>query len=396
MKKIIIILLIFLFLGTVGVLYYFKHPLFITYTHTQKLDREIVLKSLLLGKKFLLRNQRPEGNFNYAYDFLDPDFNAGNDSPVRQAGALWGLSLINEFEASFQTKVAIEKGIRFFERKSRKITNGSLINYRGGGSGRTGTVALVSLSIIDYMRSANFEAEDKPYYYSLLNNYLTLLISLKTDDNRIHKQYQTNDGKGVGGPSPYFDGETLLALTKAKKYLDYPIPKEKILNMAGAMYKAYVTEARKEDPDSKLTKGFFQWGSMSFYEIYTAGWDDSYAEKTIELSHWMIDVHKTLIRTKNTAYAYEGMISGWELARITDDAWSQKKIGAVIDFGLDKLIRWQVGNPKQNIFLRNNPPKTELALGGVMNERNGPLLRIDVTQHQSHALILALKYFYKE
>lgn len=396
MKKVIIILLIFLFLGTVGVLYYFKHPLFITYTHTQKLDREMVLKSLLLSKKFLLRNQRPEGNFHYAYDFLDPDFNAGNDSPVRQAGALWGLSLINEFEASFQTKVAIEKGIRFFESKSRKITKGSLINYRGGGFGRTGTVALVSLSIIDYMRSANFEAEDKPYYYSLLNNYLTLLISLKTEDDRIHKQYRTNDGKGVGGPSPYFDGETLLALTKAKKYLDYPIPKEEILNMADAMYNAYVTEARKNDPDSKLTKGFFQWGSMSFYEIYTAGWDDSYAEKTIELSHWMIDVHKTLIRTKNTAYAYEGIISGWELARITDDTWSQKKIGAVIDFGLNKLIRWQVGNPKQNIFLRNNPPKTELALGGVMNERNGPLLRIDVTQHQSHALILALKYFYKE
>ena len=39
----------------------------------------------------------------------------------------------------------------------------------------------------------------------------------------------------------------------------------------------------------------------------------------IELSDWMIDVHQTLLRGRNTAYAHEGIIHAYELARRKND-----------------------------------------------------------------------------
>ena len=67
-----------------------------------------------------------------------------------------------------------------------------------------------------------------------------------------------------------------------------------------------------------------------------------------------------------------------------------------IDTGLYKLTGWQVGGPLQhgNSFLLKYPTNDPLAVGGIMNHRERPPLRIDVTQHQMHAVILALKYVY--
>jgi UDP-N-acetylmuramoyl-tripeptide--D-alanyl-D-alanine ligase len=166
---------------------------------------------------------------------------------------------------------------------------------------------------------------------------------------------------------------------------------------AEAMYQAYVVEALRQDPDSDLTKGFYQWGSMALLEMYDAGWDrhEEYAERCIELAHWMIDVHRTLERRRNTAYAMEGLICAWELARRTGDTASQRKIGAVIDEGLYKLTTWQFGSPVANDYLRGLTEAPPAAVGGVMSAADDPRLRIDTTQHQMHAVILARKFIYR-
>ncbi len=221
-------------------------------------------------------------------------------------------------------------------------------------------------------------------------------FGLRRDDGHFSGSYNLKNGLSCGKPSPYFDGETLLTLCKAAKYLGYDSLRSIIEESAENMYQFYVTEARQKDADSNQTKGFYQWGSMSFYEISSAGWGDLWAERTIELAFWMIDTHRTLMRNRNTAYAYEGMISAWQLAKLTGNEWAMKKIGTVIDIGLSKLISWQVGGPLQNSFLENNPPARNLAIGGVMNHRKEPLLRIDVTQHQCHAIILARRFLYTD
>ena len=135
---------------------------------------------------------------------------------------------------------------------------------------------------------------------------------------------------------------------------------------------------------------------MAFYEMATSGWADTtkYGDYTIELADWMIDVHNTLWRKRNTGYAYEGIIHAYQLASERQDREHAGKFACVTDIGLEKLTSWQVGSPINNIYIRMGDPDAPLAVGGVQNHARKSTLRIDVTQHQMHAVILALRYIY--
>ena len=139
---------------------------------------------------------------------------------------------------------------------------------------------------------------------------------------------------------------------------------------------------------------------MAFHELFTSGWagTEKYGPRVIRLSDWMIDVHRVLRRTKNTAYAYEGLISAWEAARLSKNNHAMKKIANVIDSGLHKLTSWQVGGPLEsgNAFLKGRNNGDPNAVGGGMNSKNDPQLRVDVTQHQMHAVILARRFIYQK
>ena len=166
------------------------------------------------------------------------------------------------------------------------------------------------------------------------------------------------------------------------------------------MAKRYTIDAWQEDVDSPLTKGFYQWGSMAFWEYQDAGWKqgDMLGDCILVMAWWMINTHRTLARNRNTGYAYEGIIHAYRLAKTRKLQLATKVLVSTIDTGLYKLTGWQVGGPLESLnpFLLDHPTNDILALGGVMNQKNGASLRIDVTQHQMHAVILALKNVYTE
>jgi UDP-N-acetylmuramoyl-tripeptide--D-alanyl-D-alanine ligase len=363
------------------------------------LTESVLERSLNLGKHYLLNSQNPDGSFIYMYNWITKR-TKNEHSQVRQAGALWGLSLIYHNNPDAELARALQKGIEFFERNSNQSTDGKKwITFPEDLSGKTGTVALYALSLIDALRRPEFLDDDfRESLESNLEKYLSFLVSLRTEDGLFYRSYTYDKGKGFGSsPSPYFDGETLLALTKAAKYLDRRELIPIILASADAMYTTHVDNALRVDPDSDKTKGFFQWGIMSFFELATSDWKDAkaYGHKAIDLANWMIDVHCTLSRSKNTAYAYEGIILARELARQNNDFFHVNKFTCVTDKGLRRLASWQVGGPMQNSYLRNRRYSMDKrAMGGVMNSKRDNHLRIDVTQHQMHAVILALRYIY--
>lgn len=359
------------------------------------LSRATLDRSLELGRAYLLNNQRPEGNFIYQYHILGKRF-LGGDSEVRQAGALWGLALIHQDLPTVETREAILEGLAFFHRHSEVTEDGRrYVVYPDSGSGSTGTVALVALTLIDLLR-ADDDLEGREELESELDQYLEFLLSLRRADGHFYGGYSHTEGLPMGEPSPYFDGESLLALTKAAKYLERSALRPLTVESAASMYERWVDFALIEDPDSPLTKGFYQWGSMSYYELYTSKWPGTevWADRVIDLAYWMIDVHRTLERRRNTAYAYEGIITAWEVARLTGNEEAQKKLGEVIAEGLTKLTSWQVGGPLPNPFFGARKITDRLAVGGVMNAADDPLLRIDVTQHQMHAVLLARRFVY--
>ncbi len=367
---------------------------------SKRLSREILDRSLEIGTQFMLNNQKPEGNFNYEYHWIRQKQNP-EDSQVRQAGALWGLTLIYQDRPTPVVAEAIEKALAFFERLSRLTPDGArYIVYPGDSVNSTGTVALCALAHIDYLRAVGPQLSDTKYqkYQQHLDEYLKFLVNARTDEGVWYRYYRIEDGQPFGEHTPYFDGESLLALVKAAKYLGRDALKSVALDAAQMGYRINIRDALRAHPDSRITKGYYQWSSMAFFELATSGWPDTekYGDYVLDLADWMIDVHRTLQRTRNTAYAYEGIIHAYELAVQRQDTKRTKKLACVIDTGLEKLTSWQVGGPIPNKFIRQHGTDDPLALGGVQNHRSQPTLRIDVTQHQMHAVILARRYVYKQ
>ncbi len=368
------------------------------------LKRDILERSLALGRQFLLKNQKPEGNFNYQYNFIQRSFDP-SDSQVRQAGTLWSIALLYHYEQTPDVQEALDRGLQFFfEHTAPGSVPGSLrVAYPGDGNCDTGTVALVSLAIIEYLRTAQAgRVALSPEYLGQLNHhldgYLAHLKFMRLDDKHFARTYHALGDRRSLDSSPYFDGETLLCLCKAAKYLDRTDLIPLIEETAPVLAKAYTHDAWRTDKDSDQTKGFFQWSCMAFWEYQDAGWAQAemFGDTLLSLSWWMIVTHRTLGRSRNTAYAYEGIIHAYLLAQARNDKAAIATLEDTIDRGLFKLTSWQVGGPLQseNSFLTANPTDDPLAVGGVMNHSREALLRIDVTQHQMAAVMLALRHVY--
>ncbi len=361
-------------------------------TLTRPLNRTLLDQSLALGTKFLLASQLPSGTFRYHVNFITGE-TAPEQGLVRQAGALWGLALIHQDQPTKATREGILRGLAFFQQHSHVTPQQRrFIRYPGAVDGDSGVVALVALTLIDFLR-----AEPAGQHAALrvqLGQYLEFLLSLRRTDQHFHRKYLLRSGEGWGKASPYFDGEILLALVKAACYADRKDLQQQCLRSADAMYRDYVKDAVQQRQDSATTKGFYQWGSMAFLELYGSAWDSTqpYAQYAINMAHWMIDVHHMPQRRRNTAYALEGVISAYSLALQTDDSDAAKKFRHAIEQGLTKLVSWQVAGPIPSAYLRDATRFDASCAGGILGADGNPWLRIDTTQHQMHATILARRY----
>jgi len=369
-------------------------------------SKEMLQESLALGTGFILANQKPAGNFEYEYDWINKTYNP-EDNSVRQAGALWGLALIYAHTRDAKLLEPIERGLAFFERYSKVRTDGArYVIYPGETDGSLGTVALAALAHIEYLNAheADLSEEALTHQKDLLDGYLRFISTAVTRDKLFAGSYDMNGISG-GRPSSYSDGESLLTLVKAARYRGYPQWEQQVKELANAGYAINVKQALKDDPDSDTTKGYYQWSSMAYRELAESGWDDTekYGEYAIDLADWMIDTHKVLTRTRNTGYAFEGILSAYAVANDRGDKKHAQKFRCAAETGLSKLTSWQLGNPAANTFITSQFEEDSKALatasggapskawGGIQNAANEPLLRIDVTQHQMHAVIFALE-----
>jgi len=365
------------------------------------MTREMLLESFRLGRDFMIANQKPEGNFNYEYDFVAKK-QSPLDNQVRQAGALWGIALCHQFEPTDASREALKKGFDFFFRNSRPGPDDSLIvYYPGAKTVLTGTVALVALAIVDYLSAEpNLEETVRADLDRKLVGYLNFIRNQQFKSGGFSMGLVRGVNVRLGKSSPYFDGESMLALSKAAKYAGHPEYVPTIERGAKYLAKKYTVDAWRKEQDSDKTKGFYQWGSMSFWEYQDAGWKDAdvYADTTLALAWWIVNTHGILRRTRNTGYSFEGLTHAYRIAEKRGDRAIASRLERTIDKGMNKLTSWQVEGPlvKRNKFLLKHRTEDPLAIGGIMNHRSEPGLRIDVTQHQMHAVILALRHLYKE
>ncbi len=361
-----------------------------TSTWTQALSPESIDQSLALGLRFLLNCQRPDGSLIYEIDAVR-GVDLGTRNSVREIGGLWALAAYHRRKPTPETSDAVLKCLRRHNAHSKSnAAAGRFLCEPKAREGATNTVALYVLALLDFLE-ADYDLPPavRAECEKNLSESTTFLVSLRLGNGRFASTYSCPDGRPLGAPSPYSDGEALLALTRAAKIDGNEKLREVVLESGAIMYGWYIRSGLRANPKNVEAQGFYQWGSMAFYELYTSGWPETkpYAGRTIAMARWMIDVCNLLNARGNTAHAFEGLAVAWELARLTKDTKNQQYIGNAIDKGLSKLTTWQIASPLAGDAIPNtfSSPK---AVGGVVGAEGDPRLRIDVTQHQMHALML--------
>lgn len=363
-------------------------------------------RSIELGTRFMIAHQKPAGNFDYEYDWKAKHYSK-EDNAARQSGALWGLSLLHAFargsKASPELRTALTRGLAYFDAGARTTEGGGRYpvypaDVDGGANGTApiGAAALVTLAVIDYVRSLPAtDVLDRQRWTKRANEYVGFLASSIRPEGTWPGDYKFDTGAGVGAHSPYSDGEALLALVTAMKYLDRDDLRPVVERAAIEGHRVNVERARAEAADSAKTKGYYQWSSMAYYELATSPMAETpgappYGEWLMDLADWIIDVHHVVGRPRNTGYAYEGIVSALAWAKSKKDPRAEK-FACATHRGLSTLLGWQVGHPRASSLGETDDPK---AVGGIQNHATEPQLRIDVVQHQMHATMLAVEHLF--
>ena len=341
-------------------------------------SRDQLADAYRLGVQYLVAAQTPAGDFTYAYDWVANRVVPGNNL-VRQAGAAWVLALAYERDPDPALQAAVERSLAYFDRGHGTTADGArYVRAPGHVSDGIGAIALVALAELAYIRAGRGDLAE---HTARLDGYLRFLLAARRDDGMLYGTYATDDGAHAGEPSPYGDGEALLALAMTARYLDRTDLRAPIADLARAAVAGHAGE----------TKAFYQWSTMALYELIGTGWPEfqPYAQTIFDMTDWELGPHRLLHRKSNVAYALEGLIPAAELARTLGDRDRATGYARAAHQLLAKLLTLQIGGVTANAFIRAHDPDRR-AIGGVQSERSDPVLRIDVTQHQTHAVMQAL------
>ena len=362
------------------------------------LDAGTVDRSIAAGTAFLLRLQRSEGNFCYEYDYATR-VEAMDDDAVRQAAGLWALATLHRARPDLGVEPGLRRGLRYF--RDRSVLTPDRCRYPaypGTKVGITGVPALIALTLLDYLAAApKLTSGERDELRADLTGYVRFLLSLRRPDGLFPSAYSLQDGTGSGDPSPFYDGESLLALLKYAKAFDQPDLRAPLLQSADLMYARHALAARQRSPTDEEMRSFYQWGSMAFYEISTTDWveRERFAARTLEMADWIIRDWKILAFPGNAGPAYEGLAVAYATAVLYQRPEEINRLAYVLDRGLYKHTTFQIGGPLPTPEIPAAALKDERARGGIVRESTHTRLRVDVTQHQMHALILARRFLYK-
>lgn len=367
------------------------------------LTRTALVHSLEAARAYYLNQQKSDGSFIYGKDMASDEVYE-DDNQVRQAGALWGLASLNRDRGNEPTRRGVVLGLDFFARCMTVLPTGeSTVVYPGEENIKTGTVALYCLSLIEFLRGqeASLPKELKDRYRTYLDLNITYLQSMEMPDGSWARSYDAPSGFRETVASPYYDGETLLAYCKAARYLGRTDLAPRIEFALPRLIAKYTVVCWRPGGDTNLTKGFYQWGCMASAEYMEAGWTthaELAADAALAMSWWLLYDNQLEYRQGNTAYAVEGLVGAWRAARVRGDKESMTVLRETSERIINQLITLQYGGPYKdfNPLLKSLPRVKPESFGGISASRDSAVVRIDVHQHQTHAMLMILNSFFAE
>lgn len=311
---------------------------------------------------FMLAMEESDGSFKYQFNYETGEFSDKN-SIVRQAGATFGLA--EYYRATRDGRVAnrLRQALQTLESWSVGDDGKQFVKGpRKKDKIRSGASALTLMTTLLYQ---DIHADDSSFT-AWRENLKRGLCSLLVPGQGIAISPDTTN------QSPYFDGETWLALAMyADRY-----PADALVSETLPKLEAWLMAHYKEYNGS-----FFHWGAMAASRRYLTTGDEKYISFALDQY-----AQSQLNPERMQCYALEG-VGGIALALPKGHPAREKLIGD-IKISLEKFVLH-----RQFIlpYLENEKPVAPNAaayFGGFQGSSAGGL-RIDDTQHCLSALLKA-------
>ncbi len=344
-----------------------------------------------LGARWLARNVRPSGKYQYVYDPEANRYENGKYNPVRHAGVTYSLFQATEAFGDDSLRIAAEKATRFMIDSSPLVEDGRRAFVFANRS-KLGAQALALVALLERRRVVG-----DSLYDGEIREMAEFLLSMEIPEEpgRYFQSYSTTQGGRLYTPfSDYYPGEALLALVR----LDQQFPDGPYLKYAqrAAHYLVHVRDG--DLPSLMSVPREDHWLTMALAELYPIVPDPAYVQVVSlqaesMLGHqytqgdgnaWAVGASRLRnpVNYTSTATKAEALIAAWQLARLRGDAELESRLANGARRTVQFLMRVQYTDENSAPFRR-----PDRLIGAWSQDVVKPYVRMDFVQHSVSALL---------
>jgi len=341
---------------------------------------------------WLLRAQKPDGDFTYVYNAAKDSVEEGGYCIVRHAGAAWSLVQLYGATREARFRAGAYRALEWLLKHVR--SRGEMAWFEYGGQCPLGGAALGLVALLEYRSAA-----DAKLFDGEIRRLGRLLVFLQRDDGFFWSHYDPKAHRGLlpEGHVPLFaPGEAFLALVRLQRALPDPAWQQaavKAADFVAARRDAWYLEhdLPMVHPDA--------WVMMALDELHALGaarrahTDYGFflarqillEQETPETARWRDHVGAPRApaeapSSSPAASRCEGLLAAWRLARRMGVATADYRRAILLS------ARFQLAHQcgAINSYLLPRPLE---ALGGFFSSYADHRIRIDGVQHNISSLL---------
>lgn len=284
---------------------------------------------------------------------------------MREMGALWSITLLEDFLGDERYGNLTERGFRHFEKEFVYDQDNDFFFVNITPSKiKLGYSAFIILSLLE------MEHELKDYY---LEQFARGILYQQNEDGSFKTFFYSNEDTGV----EYYPGESMFALMKLYGHTGNRTYLEAV-EKAFPFYRDYFR--------STNSTAIIPWQTQAAYHLYQATKKPEYADFIFEMSDYLLKVYFPVdncsgfqLQSSTISVHMEGVIQAYRLAQQLNERDREKCYRNFILEGANFMLSLQVTDTA-NIF------EIE-AVGGFRGNEDSQIMRVDQNQHAVMALM---------
>jgi len=347
----------------------------------RRITRKDLRAAYLAGAEWFLRNQRPDGSFNYLYYPLDDSYEDKEDSLARQTGVAYALYRIYRQTGKHAFYEAGERSLAFLLRQKRE--KGGIAFLATSRKGELGPTSLLILALVERRK-----ATSSKQYDALLGKLGRFACFMMKQSGEFYTNYffEEDGFEPAENPSDIPTGQAVLALVRLRGELG----DKAWLPAAEKAARFLITERPRKLLRAGLDDPILAdaWLAQALRELYTASPNYLYAEHAFTIGSRILEsqlrgecepdfVGGFLTQPPSvctSASRAEGLVAIGKLA---------KQMGIPSELYEDALLnaaRFLIANQfnRENAYFLPNPDR---AIGAFRKDATDLSVRIDYTRH---------------